>query len=299
VNAKLALANFLLAAGRTPEAEASNKEALAKEPQHLLANRMLGVLYIATRQIKEAEQPLKVVADISKAPAARFQLADYYIGAGRTKEAVSLLTSLSSDQGTFAEAEQRLASLDYAEGRVAEAHKRLDAVLTRAPNHAQALVLKARWLTAENKLDEAVAAYDAVVAMQPDGPVEESQRQEAVLGKARVMIIQKNFDDALKLLKEVIAKAADDDNRVNAEAFLRQGDCLREQGNDADAVLSYLLVDVLFSSEKVLHAEALYRLAILWEKIGYKVRADEARERLKSEYENSEWAKQLKSPVTN
>jgi tetratricopeptide (TPR) repeat protein len=156
-----------------------------------------------------------------------------------------------------------------------------------------------RLALAENKLDEAVAEYDAVVAMQPDGPLEESQRQEAVLGKARVMIIQKNFDNALTLLKEVIAKAADDDIRVNAEAYLRQGDCLREQGNDTDAVLSYLLVDVLFSSEKAVHAEALYRLAILWEKIGFKVRADEARERLKSEYENSEWAKQLKSPATN
>ena len=42
VNAKLALANFLWAAGRAPEAEAAIKEALAKEPQHLLANRMLG-----------------------------------------------------------------------------------------------------------------------------------------------------------------------------------------------------------------------------------------------------------------
>ncbi len=82
VEAKLALANFLWAADRAPEAEATLKEAIAMQPQHLLANRMLGVLYIATRRIKEAEQPLKVVADISKAPAARFQLADYYIGVG-------------------------------------------------------------------------------------------------------------------------------------------------------------------------------------------------------------------------
>ena len=79
VDAKLALANFLWAAERLPEAEATIKEVLGKEPQHLLANRMLAVLYLATGRPKEAEQPLKAVADVSKAPAARFQLADYYV----------------------------------------------------------------------------------------------------------------------------------------------------------------------------------------------------------------------------
>jgi tetratricopeptide (TPR) repeat protein len=133
--------------------------------------------------------------------------------------------------------------------------------------------------------------------MQPEGPVEESQRQEAVLGKARVLIAQKKFDDSLKLLEEVIAKAPADDSKVNAEAFLRQGDCLREQGNDKDALLSYLLVDLLFASEKPLHAEALYRLSVLWDKVGNKGRAEDARDRLKSDHENSEWTKQLKAPT--
>ena len=99
VDAKLALANFLWAAERAPEAEATLKEALAKEPQHLLANRMLAVLYLSTRRTNEAEQPLKVIADVSKTPAARFQLADYYAGVGRSKDAVSLLTPLSADPG--------------------------------------------------------------------------------------------------------------------------------------------------------------------------------------------------------
>jgi tetratricopeptide (TPR) repeat protein len=151
----------------------------------------------------------------------------------------------------------------------------------------------------ENKLDDAAAQYDEVVAMTPEGTVEESRRQEAVLRKSRIMIIQKKFDDALKLLKEVIDKAPPEDVKVNAEAFLRQGDCLREMGEDTDARLSYLAVDVMFSSERSLHAEALYRLALLWEKLGNKPRAEEARERLKSDYESSEWTKQLKVPATN
>lgn len=160
-------------------------------------------------------------------------------------------------------------------------------------------VATGRLLLAENKLPDAVAEYEKVLAMPAEGPAEESQRQEAVLGKSRVMIVQKQFDEALKLLKEVIDKAPADDVKVNAEAFLRQGDCLREKGNDKDALLSYLLVDVTFSSEKALHAEALYRLVSLWDKAGHKGRADDCRERLKSDYETSEWTKQLKAPAGN
>jgi tetratricopeptide (TPR) repeat protein len=160
-----------------------------------------------------------------------------------------------------------------------------------------ARIASGKLLLAENKLDEAAAAYESVIAIQPEGPVEESVRQEAVLGKSRIMIAQKKYDDALKLLDEVIAKAPPDDVRVNAEAFLRQGDCLREQGNDKDALLAYLHIDVLFRSEKAIHAEALYRLAQLWDKVGQKGRGDEARDLLRSDYESSEWAKLLKAPA--
>src|SRR5262249_3911173 len=54
VNAHLALANFLWAAGRRSEAEQETGRALSVQPRHLLANRMLGVLYIATGRPKEA-----------------------------------------------------------------------------------------------------------------------------------------------------------------------------------------------------------------------------------------------------
>lgn len=168
VDARLALANFLWAAERAPEAETVIKDALAKEPQHLLANRMLGVLYVATKRVKEAEHPLKVVADVSKAPAARFQLADYYATVGRADAAADLLTPLAGDPATFADAESRLAALDYSRGRVAEAHKRIDGVLAKIPKHAPVLLMKAHWLAAENKLDEALERGKAAVAADPE-----------------------------------------------------------------------------------------------------------------------------------
>jgi tetratricopeptide (TPR) repeat protein len=168
VDGHLALANYLWAAGRGSEAEQSIKHALSLAPQHLLANRMLGILYIATRRPDQAEQPLKIVAEISKAPAARFRLADYYLGVKRVDEAKRLLAELAADQSSSAAAELRLAAIDYDENRPAEAHKRLDGLLTRAPGYAPALGLKAKWLTSENKLDEALVQANAAVSADPN-----------------------------------------------------------------------------------------------------------------------------------
>ncbi len=167
IDPQLALANFLWAAERAPEAEATLKSILDKVPRHLLANRMLGVLYLSTRRDNEAEQPLKNVAEISKTPAARLQLADYYIRVGRTNDAVALLKELASNPASSAEAEMRLAAHDYAQRRMPEAHTRLDALLARAPNYAPALVMKAQWLAGENKLDDALSRAKTAVSADP------------------------------------------------------------------------------------------------------------------------------------
>lgn len=201
IQARLAFANFLSTIGRAPEAEAAIKEALAQDPRNLLAHRMLGVLYLATQRPKEAEQPLKAVAEISQAPQARLQLADYYIGVGRTKEARGLLTMLSAEQGTSdqaasLEAETRLAAIDYAQGRTTEAHKRLDALLARVPKHVRSLVMKAEWLATENKLDEALERARAAVAADP-------QSSEAHFALATVQERRGEIADAIKSYNEV------------------------------------------------------------------------------------------------
>ncbi len=155
----------------------------------------------------------------------------------------------------------------------------------------------ARLKIADKKYDDAVSLYDSVLGDAADGSAESAQKQEALLGKARVLILQQKPADALKMLDEVILAADGDEVALNAEAFLRKGDCLREMGKDKDAVLDYLRVDLLFSAAKPQHAEALYQLAKLWAKVGHPERADDARDRLTESYPNSEWAGRLKAPA--
>jgi tetratricopeptide (TPR) repeat protein len=170
VDPHLAYANFLASAGRAAEAESELQNALTIEPRHLLANRMLAMLYIATKRPTEAEAPLKMVVEVSHAPEARLQLAQYYLGVQRTKEATDVLTTLAAEPATAAVAERMLASIDYSAGRHQEAHARLDKLLARFPKEADALVLKARWLARENQLDDALTKAKAAATADPLSP---------------------------------------------------------------------------------------------------------------------------------
>ena len=224
VDPRLALANFLWAAERAPEAEATLKDVLAKEPQHLLANRMLGVLYLSTKRVNEAEQPLKQVAEVSKTAAARLQLADYYAGVGRTNDAATVLSALSKESASFVDAEMRLAALDYRQKRVPEAHARLDTVLARAPNSADALVMKAQWLLSEDKVDEALNRAKAAVGADP-----QSAAAQFIL--ATVHDRRREVADAIKAYNEVL--------RINPRAIAAQVELSRlnlTTGNSAAAL---------------------------------------------------------------
>jgi tetratricopeptide (TPR) repeat protein len=199
VNARVALANFFMATGRSAEAEATLKEVLAKEPKHLLANRLLGTLYVSSNRVAEAEQPLKVMAEASNTPAARFQLADYYINAGRTNDAVALLSALAKEPASAAEAELRWATLDYSQKRTAEAHMRLDALLTRTPNYSAALVLKSHWLANENKLDEALARAKEAVAAEPQSAAAHFALAVAHDRRREIAEATKSYQEVLRL----------------------------------------------------------------------------------------------------
>lgn len=212
--------------------------------------------------------------------------------------------SKQSDHYRYYEAVGLLGQLYLAKKDFVKAQSSFD-TLAKAPWKEAQLAAKTatgRMLLADGKPDEAVAAFDSVIAQSAEGRSEEMQRQEALLGKSQVLISQKKFDEAQKLLEEFV-KAADkaseaEDAKVMAEAYVRLGDCFREQGKDKEALFAYLYVDVLFPVEKPLHAEALFRITRLFEKIGDKGRAAEIRDKLEGdEFKNTEWAQQLKTPA--
>ena len=204
--------------------------------------------------------------------------------------------SAHGDHYTYYDALKLLGDLYLVKQDYVKAQSTFDQ-LSKAPwpdYQMQAKIAAGRLKQQENKVDEALPLFEAVIGMSANNPQEESQRQAAMLGKAKILIAKNQNDEAQTLLKEVLDKAAPDDTAVQAEAYVRQGDCYRAQNKDQDALLAYLHVEVLFSAEKPLHAESLFHLSKLFAKLGQMPRAAEHREKLEALYPTSDWTKQLK-----
>lgn len=156
------------------------------------------------------------------------------------------------------------------------------------------LLFDARILMDEGKLDEANAAFESAANAVGDAPNGQARKSEAILGQARVLVMQSKFEQAVKVLSGVIDGVSQEDEKaVQAEAHVLRGQALQGLGRNKEATLDYLYVDVICPKEARFHAEALYQLSILWKLIQHPDRSAEAAGKLVQNYPNSEWRKKL------
>ena len=215
VSARLTLAIFYLATRRAAEAEDALERTLEIDESNLTANRALAALYLASNRAAEAEPYLKTVAGQSTNVEARLVLADYYRMMNRPNEAVRILSAVGTDHAeAFAAAQARLAAMEFAGGQTKDAHKRLDDLLSRQPRFAPGLVLKARFLLSEHRLDDALGQARAATQADPT-----SAHAQFLLGK--VYTATGRPDDAAKAFREVL--------RLNPRAAAAQLELARVQ----------------------------------------------------------------------
>jgi len=219
----------------------------------------------------------------------------------QAKEAIKKLADFSTLRKTsyrFYESQTLLGEIALISGDLAAAEKAYDS-LAKAPWVETKLAAKigsARVLLAKDDAAGAKKVFDEVAGAEAKTPAETSQKLEGMLGQAECLIADKKAPEALKILEQVIDTSAPSDTRLQAQAYLRQGDCLKAIGEKSkEAAIAYLHVDVLpnLAAHKDLHAEALYNLSGLWGSLGQADRAERAQAKLKEEYPNSEWAKKL------
>ena len=197
VNARLALGNYLWAAGRLGDAESTLKAAQALDPANALANRALSTFYLAANRSAEAEPFLVRVAGASQAPGPKLALANYYASIGRSADATRVLEDVAKQPRTWAVARARLAALSFADGRLDEAGARADEVLVKEPKHAEALLVKTRVLLARGRADQALVTVQQAIASNPesgDGPY--------LLGT--ILATRGDIDGAVKAFNDVL-----------------------------------------------------------------------------------------------
>lgn len=154
-------------------------------------------------------------------------------------------------------------------------------------------IAQGRLLLRKDDVASAQSLFKSVADQPAKTDAEKARQYEARLGVATCLQRQSQFQEAARELDEIIKLAPATDSKTMGEAYLRKGDNLLAAGQKKDALLAYLHVDVLFSGEKDLHAEALYHLSTLWNEVAQPGRAADARAKLSADYPNSEWTKKL------
>lgn len=195
--AHVALGNYRLAVGEREPAEAAFLRALELEPQSVMALRSLVTLYLTSRELAKAEPILLRLVELSKDSTPGFVLADLYAATGRPGKAIDRLQLLQRNPADVVPAKLRLANIDYTAGRKAEGFADLEAAITAAPKAPQAYVMKARFLIAEQRLDEAVPVLQAAIKAAPDYP-------SAQFWLAQTYLRQRKIDEATRAFTETL-----------------------------------------------------------------------------------------------
>ena len=175
-------------------------------------------------------------------------------------------------------------------GQAAERYRQLD----KAPwpsYKIRAGVLLGEVSQAKGDHAAAIKQFDKALAIDDDSKKAATPKLRARLGRAVSLAATGSLDEGVALVQEVIKESDPEARKLNASAYNALGNCYREAGRAKDAAFAYLHVDLLYASVPEARAEALYHLGSLLDEIGERQQAREARQKLKQQYADSEWAK--------
>lgn len=198
VDARLALANFQWATGDTAQAEQTLRAALAIDGSNASAHRALALLFLTTKRPQAAEPHFRALAS---QPNGKLALADYYMGLGRTTDALAVISELeqSQDVDEVRAARLRRAALTYGAGRKRDAHEILDQLIEEKPKDAEIRVAKAHMLIADGQMSEAVKHASEAVKAEATLPSAHYTLGLASLGDGKLNEAEKAFEEVTRL----------------------------------------------------------------------------------------------------
>ena len=181
-------------------------------------------------------------------------------------------------------------------GKFADAQKYY-AKLSQAPwpdYKIRAQVALGRSYLAQDNAAAADKAFDDALTNDAPGDLAEAQRTAARIGKARCMVLTGKTDLALHSLNEILDQTEEKNPEINAMAYNALGTALRKAGKPKEAILAFLHVHLVYSTQPDLDAEAVANLEKLFTEDHKPHHASEMREILDEKYRNSRWAKGVK-----
>lgn len=259
---------------------------------------------IASGQLEDAEEKLKKIDKSNIQRGIVADEVDFYLaycqaklalaGSGDKNAAVTSMRTFADNSGTYHyyEANEMTGDLALGVGRpdVAAVFYKNVSSAPWPEFKVKAAVLEGNALLAQEKYTEAGAKYQMVITANLNTPLATRQKEFASLGKAKCLGKLDKADEGITLCDKIIANSDSRDGELFSRAYNALGACQLAAGNDKDALLAYLHVDLLFYQDPSQHAEALYHLIALWKAENEADRALKARALLKSRYPGSVWA---------
>lgn len=147
-----------------------------------------------------------------------------------------------------------------------------------------AVYLTATAYLEKGDLETAATEFDKVASVSVQS-VEAARLQKlAKAGKAMALARGGKPKEGLEIVNSLISELNATDVELAARVYNAQGACF-EAAKDVDgAILAYLHTHLMFSSQPLMHAQALAKLVQLWPQVGRPERAAEARKELQERY---------------
>ena len=234
--------------GALGEAERAYAAILAKEPAHMGATYLLGVVFLQQGKFAAAERQIAAAIGMNPGLASAHEhRGEALLNSGRAAEAAAAFEKAIALKPDFLEAHANRAVALRALGRRQDALAAYEKAIALKPDHAAALIGRGAVLHELGRTAEALASYDAAIAAAP-------QSAEAFNNRGNALTELDRFEEALQSFTRAIAL-----NPVYAEAFSNRGHALRRMGRGNEALHEFERAIAL----KPDYAEAFYNRGLV------------------------------------
>ncbi len=260
--------------------------------------------FVLQGQFDQALSELKKVpqADLTSDPVKQdFKYYVYYcqarqsmVGEADPRNAVRGLVGLARENPNthhFYELNATIGQLAAMLGQNARPYFTRVAAATDAGNKALGAYLLGQFELQSDDASKAKEAFRQVTGLTDTSDVTQRYKRLAEVGLAVCDLRGGDAAGALKKLDALVARYDSTDQELFAHISNARGACYVELGKPNQALVRYLQTDLMFFTDPMAHAEALYNLSKLWTEVGQPGEAADARTRLQKRYASSSYAK--------
>ena len=137
---------------------------------------------------------------------------------------------------------------------------------------------------AQGNFAKAAGMFDRALAIQADDDESQKIQQVALIGKGRCQAEAGNVAAGITTIDKVIKDVGPEARMLLSRAYVALGHCYKKDNKPKEAVLQFLMVDLVYNADRGAHAEALLSLVELWQSINKIENSRKSKARLQQLY---------------